>query len=209
MAVEWLATFGCTFDDGLKTATTFCVHDNGGVGGTDPAGAGDLADEVDSWLGLKFANCVGSRGIVDVLRVFRIPATFGDDSVGLDKPLARAGGQTSADGQLPREVNLLLALKTETTSRRYQGRVHLPPTYNSDHLTSSGLWDHATGYYTSVNTLKGALLAGHDFDTDNHLSLRVYSRTAHRLDIGDKTKDVETIVIRDEPYWLRSRQSRP
>lgn len=210
MAREWLVTFAShDTDTGVQFANTICVHDNGGVGGADPASASDLLDAVDSWLGTKYKDVLPSSSILDVLRATEIPSTFGDPSSVGEKAIDDAGLMTGLDGQLPNSVTLVMAFRSDDTSRRHQGRIHLPSPRHSGFMTGIGQWNTGSSYWTKCNTLKGALEAGHDFDTDNHLSLRVYSRRQHIEGTGDKTKDVSQVVLRNNPRWLNSRQTSP
>lgn len=213
MAVDYLATYlSHDTDTGAQIANTICVHDDGSFTGVDPLGMSDVVNAIDSWLTTAYKALLGSHAIVDVLRLFRIPAVFGDPTTVFEKNINAAGTYPSPDGQLPRELACVLALKGGDTSRRHNGRLFLPTPRHSGIIASSGKFLASGTYWTSIGTFGSALLAGHDYTSTfggGHLSTRVYSRAQHKLGTGDKTKDVVSVVARTDPRWVERRQTTP
>lgn len=212
MAVDYLFTFLSHDDIGTQNANTICVHDDGDLFGSSPSGMSDALDEVDSWLTTKYRALLPSASVLDVLRGFRIPAVYGDPTDVAEKAFGLAGTLGASDGQLPREVCCVVGLRTNSSSRRKQGRLFLPSTYHSGYVTSAGVWLAASAHRTSINTFFGALLAGHDttlFHVGAHFSARIYSRQTHKEGVGDKTTDIKRYVIRARPHWLERRQTAP
>jgi hypothetical protein len=137
---------------------------------------------------------------------------YGDPTEVSEKALNLSGSLGASDGQLPREVTMLVALRSNSTSRRQQGRLFLPPVYHSGYLTAGGLWLATSAQRTNTTTFFAALLAGHDtgiIHTGAHFSTRIYSRQTHKEGGSDKTHDVKRYVIRDRPHWLERRQTSP
>lgn len=209
MAKDYLCTYLSHGSAGEQYANTFCVHDDEAGSARDE---GSVANEVDSWLTTKYRNMLVSGTIVDVLRVYRIPAVYGDDSTVSSKLLGLAGTLTGADGKLPREMTLTLALRSSHTSRRSQGRLSIPSPSNSAYLTAGGDWLTSSAFWSAVGTFGQALLDGHDvgaLGVGGHISTRIYSRRQHQEGSGDKTTDVTSYLRRPRPRWLRRRNSIP
>lgn len=209
MAKDYLATFLSHQSSGVQCANTICVHDDE-LGG--PSSPSDRVDDVSTWLTTKYRALLPTSSVLDVLRLFQIPDTYGDDSVSVDKLIGSAGTLAGADGVLPREVCLTLSLRSNHTSRRSQGRIEIPSPLNSGCLDSSANWKTDTAYWTNIGTFADALLAGHDLGilgADGHLSTRVYSRRQHQEGKDPKTVDVDSYTRRPRPRWLRRRVSIP
>jgi len=208
VAVDYLVTFRSTGAIGEQYANTICVHDTADT----IFGAQailDMLDTVDTWLTAKYVAMLPSSVVLDELHGFRIPATYGDASEVAGKAIATGGTLGAGDGKMPRETSLILALRSESTSRRHQGRLYLPSPRDSALLGSTSDWLTSTVYWTRVATFGQALLDGKDYGIGQHLSTRIYSRRQHIEGTGDKTKDVKTYIRRPRPHWLRRRVTAP
>lgn len=209
MAREWLVSILSHDQAGAVASNTICVHDNGGTGGVDPAGATELLNEVDTWLTTSYRAILPTSSVLDRYHAFQIPDEYGAETITADKTKSVNGTLGPVDGKLPREMVGLLALRTNSTSRRKQGRLFLPSPEHGTYITSTGTWVTTAGVWPLWIAFADKLIAGHDFDTDNHLSTRIYSRRQHAIGTGDKTTDVDSYALRERPKWLRRRESIP
>lgn len=209
MAKDYLLTFLSTGPGGEQYANTICAHDSesGGV-----RSAADTVDNFDAWLKTKYKNILPTHTRLDVLRCFRIPEVYGDDSEVASKLIGENGTVTVSSLTLPREMCVTLSLRSSHTSRRTMGRISLPSPGSNGFLTTGGLWDVGTGWWAAIGTFGAALLAGHDIGVagvGGHLSTRIYSRQQHKEGSGDKTTDVNSYFRQPRPRWLRRRTSVP
>lgn len=209
MSKDYLVTFLSTGGEGVQYANTISVHDDE-LGGT--RDVSDVVDLVDTWLTSKYRAMLPTSTHLSVLRCFRIPDVYGDDSNVALKDINLAGTGNVGDGQMGREVTLTLTLRSQHTSRRKMGRLSIPSPEDSATLASSGAWDVGSNFYDKVGQFADALLAGHDVGiggVEGHLSTRIYSRKQHKEGTGDKTTDVDTYKRQPRPRWLRRRVSIP
>jgi hypothetical protein len=206
---DYLLTFLSTGPDGEQYSNTICVHDDEFGGDHSPS---YVVDQCDTWLSAKYRACMPPATILNVLRCFAIPDTYGADTSVAEKVINGAGTGAASDGQFPREVTMTLALRSDSTSRRRQGRISLPSPLRKSAFSTDGTWATADTFWTNAGLFGQALLDGHDEGiggVDGHLSTRVYSRTQHKEGTGDKTHDVKSYIRRPRPRWLRRRVSIP
>lgn len=209
MAVDYLLTFLSDDDVGVQYANTVCIHDS------DPAGASSpdsRLDDVETWLKVKYANFLPSTITLRTLRLFRIPAVYGDDSEVASKDVNLVGALSVGTGTVPRETVLTLTLRSNHTSRRKMGRLFIPSPRNPSTLDGASRWVTSSSYVVNVKAFADALLAGHDLGVagaNGHLSTRVYSRQTHKEQSGDKTTDIDTYIVQPRPRWLRRRVTAP
>lgn len=209
MAKDYLLTFLSDDAVGVQYANTICIHDDE-LGGPRPGD--EILDDIDTWLSTKYKDCLHSSVTLRVLRLFQIPAVYGDDSNIYTLAKNVAGSLSGPDTKLPREMALCLAFRSSHTSRRSMGHISLPSARASGYLDSDGLLNTAGDWWLKAGLLGDALLAGHDIGiggVDGHLSFRVYSRKAHKLGEGDKTTDVSSYTRRRRPIWVRRRVTAP
>lgn len=209
MAREWLVSILSHDQAGAVASNTICVHDNGGIGGADPAGADELLTQVDTWLTTRYRAIIPTSSVLDRYHAFQIPDVYGAETTVADRTIDLNGTLGPVDGKLPREMVGLLALRSTSSSRRKQGRLFLPSPEHGTYITTTGTWVTTSGVWPLWELFADQLLAGRDFDEDNHLSLRIYSRRQHQIGTGDKTSDVNAYALRERPKWLRRRASIP
>lgn len=209
MSKDYLVTFLSDDAGGVQYANTICVHDDELGGPRSPA---EFVDEVEPWLKTKYTNCLPATLTLRVLRAFQIPAVYGDDSEIADKIVTQVGALSIGTGTVPRELTMILALRSSHTSRRKMGRLYMPSPRNPSMLDGDANWATGGSYYTNVGLFGQALLDGHDIGiagADGHLSTRIYSRQTHKEASGDKTSDVDTYTRRIRPHFLRRRTTAP
>jgi len=209
VAKDYLLTFLSDDDVGVQYANTICVHDDE-LGGPRPGN--EILDDIESWLKTKYTNFLPSSMTLRKLRLFQIPATYGDDSNVYEQGLTQVGALSIGTGTVPRESSATLTLRSSHTSRRKMGRLLLPGPRNPSMVNANGTWVTSGSYYTNIATFADALLAGKDMGiggVDGHLSTRVYSRVAHIQGVGDKTTDINAYTIQPRVRWLRRRVTAP
>lgn len=209
MAKDYLLSFLSDDTVGVQYANTICIHDDE-LGGPRPGS--EILDDIQSWLQTKYCNCLPTTLTLRVLKLFQIPAVYGDDSNVYTLASNTAGAISGADSRLPRELALCLALRSSHTSRRTMGHISIPSPRKSDQLDNNGNWNTAGDLWGAAATFGDALLAGKDIGiggVDGHLSTRIYSRKAHKTGEGDKTTDVSSYTRRPRPIWVRRRRTAP
>lgn len=209
MAKDYLLSWLSDDVVGVQYANTICVHDDE-LGGPRPGD--EILDDIDSWLTTKYTNCLPSSLTLRVLRLFQIPAVWKADTNIYTLAKNAGGALTVGDGKIPREMALVLSIRSSHTSRQTMGHISLPSPRNSSMLDGDGNWNTAGSYWTNAGLLGDALLEGKDIGiggVDGHLSTRVYSRKRHQTGEGDKTTDVGSYTRRLRPKWVRRRTTAP
>jgi hypothetical protein len=107
---------------------------------------------------------------------------------------------------LPKEMCLVLTLRTAHVGRSGRGRIFIPSPRAEAAMGDDSRWAAPSTYWDNVQTLAGALLDGHDITHDGldyHLSTRVHSR------VDNATYDMSGYIARQRYHWLRSRATAP
>lgn len=201
---EYEVAFRSHDDAGVLYVNTFAVK----VEATGPdlteASMTKVVDEINTWLTTKYRDCLhGALTFAEIAirRILPDDGSLAVHAVNATGTLFAPGGQ-----QLPRELCLLLSVKTDDNSRSGRGRMFLPSPRVVAFLGDVFQWSTTTDYWSNAGVFATALLAGHDFTedlTDYHISTRLWSRK------DNATKDVTSIVRKAPYHWLRSRSTAP
>ena len=198
----YAAAFHSTFSSVLFV-NSFAVRCDGVLPGAPDLGAGTVADEVSTWLTTAYRAMLPAAYSVSDVSVRELYTSTPAQGV---HAISAAGTLSGSSGNLPREVCLILSLKSAVATRSGRGRMFIPSPLNSGFLSSQDVWDTASAYWSAVNTFGNALLAGRTFTSgvlDYHLSCRIHSRTRN------EDYDLTSFVRRPQPHWLRSRATAP
>lgn len=198
---DWLVAFKSHDPGGILFINTICVHYEplGGVG--DDLTASQTASQVRDWLSTPYRTALSSANVLDEIDVRSAPAgssEAGVQAVGL-------AGLASGVGDLPHQLAVILSFKTGHATRRGRGHIAYPGN-KSESAYTGGLFSTSTAWWTAIDTLTAALLAGHDvgaFGLSGHLSHRVWSR------VDQASYDVTSIIKRTSPRWVERRQTAP
>jgi hypothetical protein len=107
---------------------------------------------------------------------------------------------------VPRELCLLLAVKTDTNTRSGRGRMFLPSPRVASFLGDTIGWNTTSDYWTAAGAFADKLLEGYDFTHDlieYHMSFVLWSRKENLA------RDVVTCQRKFPYHWLRSRSTAP
>jgi len=189
---------------GALVINTFCVHDHSSVPLSDPLDAQTVADDVAAWITTLYKAVLQSAYTFDTVD----SRELGTDTPAIGSSAVGAAGTLGAGtGLLPREVCMVVTLRTAVATRSGRGRMFIPSPLYSSNLASQDAWLTGTGgWYAAVGAFFDALVAGRDVthgSIDHHYSLRVYSRKRNA------SYDVTSYTRRLQPHWLRSRMSAP
>jgi hypothetical protein len=205
--IEVLCSFHAHDSGGVQYVNTLAVRsENSGLIGPETS-LHDLLDGVDAWLTSKWLACLHPAYTADALRCYDIS----DPTVVAEKALSGAGTlplPTGSHEWAPKEIALVLTLRTARGGRSYRGRMFIPSPRLGIFLLDNTNWDQSQTYWAKVGDLGSAITAGHDYEhgtelTPAHLSARVWSRT-----LGE-TNDVTSTLRRPQVHWLRSRATAP
>jgi hypothetical protein len=97
---------------------------------------------------------------------------------------------------------------TGVASRSARGGWFGLPAVRRLNLTSAGVWDTGTTYFTSAAAFSTALLDGDDFGPvglSGHYSYVIWSRTLSKRGVSPHAFDVISIGAPTDVHWLRSR----
>lgn len=196
---DWQCTYRYTDEDGVQMANVFCVHAQPVLPLTPDPSAADAADDISSWLTTKFRACLRTIFTLEDLTVREL---FTSTPAEATKALGLAGTLGTLSGFLPRQIVLLMTLRTAVATRSGRGRMFLPSPKQSAHLNDPDEWDTGSGLWLAATALGNEFLAGKTVahsGLDTHYSLRIHSRA------DSATYDVTSFLLRRQPHWLRSR----
>jgi len=193
---QFASTFAFKFDPTAPLAPDIDAH--------------RMADEIDTWLGALYALMVTVDGTLDTIKVTTIPAAYTDVRDVYEKNVARAGGRDNSGDQLPDGMVAWNKASTSVALRGAHGGWFSLPAVRRLNLTSAGVFDTGTTFWTSQTNFNNALTAGFDYGplgADGHASYVIYSRTRHKRAESSYLWDVSGISRSSRPHWLRSRDS--
>ena len=208
MAKEYLAALRSHDSGGVQYVNTLAVKaDPTGPDLLEPSAAA-VAHAVDDWLRATYSAVLSTRYTWDDVTVLGI---LGNDAeatraIGIPGTLSLVGAVPA-----PKELCLVLTLKTAHVGRSGRGRQFLPGPGNANYHLDATSWatsGAAGAYYGNAVAYANALLAGHDFSfagdvATGHVSARVYSRK------DGLTRDITGYTARTAFHWLRSRSTAP
>lgn len=196
---DWLCTYRYTDEDNVQMANTFCVHAQPVLPLTPDPSASQAADDISAWLTTKFRDCLRTIFTLEDLTVREL---FTSTPAEATKAINAAGTLGTLSGFLPRQVCLLMTLRTAVATRSGRGRIFLPSPKQSSFLSDPDEWSTSAGLWLAAVALGDQFLAGSTVahsGLDTHYSLRIYSRSK------SATYDVTSYLLRKQPHWLRSR----
>ena len=203
----WRVAFESTMQ-GQQMVTTIAVLDaptpvtGGGLS------AGGVADNIDDWLGAKYASMVTVDGTLENIVVTELAVAPGGVPDSHVKSVNRAGARDNSGDQLPDGMVAWNSSKTGAAVRGAHGGWFSLPAVRRLNLTSDGIFDTGTTFWTTQDTFNSALLAGHDYGEDptgGHLSYIIYSRSRFARSEANYYFDVTAITRSRRVHWLRSR----
>jgi hypothetical protein len=190
---------------GVLYVNTLAVHSDHGDLGIEVPSLQEVATGIHAWLHGPYRAILSNRYTWDDISVRNIP----DDGNEAVHAVGELGQAPAGDGKMPKELVVVVSLKTSQATRSGRGNMRLPSPCNSTYLADPSNWDVASLYWTDVKAFCAALEAGHDFNfgpgglEQAHLSARVWSR------VRATTYDVTAALPRSYIRWLNSRQTAP
>ena len=172
--------------------------------------AADIASDVDDWLGALYANMVTIDGALDNIAVTELRAGETGGGQKYVKSVNRAGARDNSGDQLPDGMVYWRPAHTGVASRSARGGWYGLSAVRRLNMTSAGVWDTGTTYFTSGNAFSAALLAGADFGPlglNGHYSYVIWSRTLSKRGVSPHSFDVISIGAPTDVHWLRSRNA--
>jgi len=126
------------------------------------------------------------------------------------KNVNRAGARDNSGDQLPDGMVAWNKTATDAAVRSGHGGWFSLPAVRRLNLTTGGVWDTGTTFWTTQTAFNNALLAGHDYGTGDlggHLSYVIYSATRFRRGDSNYYFDATSISRSQRVHWLRSRDA--
>lgn len=194
---------------GQGMVTTIAVKADPTAPAGDERTAHQVADDVDDWLGALYAAMVTVDGELETIKVTSIVANLATDiPSAFEKQVNRAGARDNSGDQLPDAVTAWNRVKTTAAIRSGHGGWFSLPAVRRLNLTSDGIFNTGTTFWSTQDAFNAALLAGHDWGplgADGHESYVLYSHTRHKRGDADYLFDVASITRNTRVHWLRSR----
>lgn len=203
MATNWLATFASHDSAGTLFENTIGVKMDPSSG--DGLNATDLASAINDWVGASYLGCLSGLLTLDTITVRKMPEPTADVGV---KAVGLTGTSGNSDNDLPRELSVILAWKTDHAGRSGRGHIALPALRATSLYATGGQTFNMSGgvFSTKIPAFFSDLDDGFDWGiggADGHLSHIVYSR------VHDAGYDVKARIIRSTPRWVERRQTAP
>jgi hypothetical protein len=200
---DWRVTLQVVKDDDLTLEeSTLCLREDSGAFGS--LSAATVASDVDGWL-RPLWKAVSPAGLVHYEKT--IVRELGTDSPTTAEVISHENGTlTLGSGVLPLGCCPVISLHTALATRSGRGRFHTPNPGSSSFMAGPKAWTTSGALWTGLVAIKDALLAGHDATHDtvsHHYSCRVWSRKLNT------SHDVNSIVVRTLPGYLRTRMTAP
>lgn len=191
-------------DVGTLMANTICVHWEPSGTATEEGSFANAVHEAGEWLKEPYRLLLSDAVVLDRLVLRGVGA---DDGKSAERAYGVTGGAGTANGQMPREVALTLALRTNVAGRSGKGHIQIPALRDYGALGASGSFRTDTAWWGHVTAFGNALLAGHNYTDDlfstQHMSTRVWSRK------HSESHDVVAFIARTAPRWVERRQTVP
>lgn len=182
---------------------TFSVQSDGGGSGTAVPDADGLAAALGGTFNTLYRACIPSPYTVDLLTVRSLTSGLNREG---SMNINAAGTLAAGSGTLPREVTMVLSLRTLMATRSGRGRMFFPSPLASSYLSAPDAWSTTTGYYTAVGAFGTALTATYTYAIGGdsfQVTPGVWSRTSGVFN------PLVTTIRRTQPHWLRSRATAP
>lgn len=169
----------------------------------------ETVDAVDTWLTTQYLKCLHTDYTLDRIEARGILGDTGD----YVKTKGVAGTYSPASTQrIPKELALVITLKTAQATRSGHGRIFMPSGRSADALGDATSWrvitDEST-YWKECSDLAAMLDDGHDFNFGplsaeaGHVQIGVWSR------VHNAFYNVTSAFPRTQYHWLRSRSTAP
>lgn len=205
----WRVAFE-SVEQGQAMVTTLAVLDEPTPVTGGGLSAGGVADNVDDWLGALYAAMVTIDGTLENIVVTELAVAVGGVPDTAVKAVNRAGARDNSGDQLPDGMVAWNSAKTGAAVRGAHGGWFSMPGVRRLNLTSGGVWDTGTTFWSTQSAFNAALLAGHDYGTSptgGHLSYIIYSRARFARAEPNYYFDVTAITRSPRVHWLRSRDA--
>lgn len=181
----------------------------------DESSGDDVASKINTELTTNYRNiCDTGTTLQSIVARQEVQPGSGDVPTEGSYAVGLAGTRTLSGRLLPQPTCVELQHLTGAAVRGGQGRMFLPPTYDTNAATSGGLVDMASTYVSFVLALKTSLAEaqnGADWQMGtvniNHMRQIVYSRTRHARGQDPYYFYVTGSVVSPRFHWLRSRVS--
>lgn len=206
---DYLAAFKSHDSGGVQYVNTFAIHVEPTLISTDEPPIGTVATKLRDWQATQYRKCLHTQYTLDSIDLRRILGAPEEATVAI----GAAGTYNPAGAtKCPKELCMVVTIKTAHATRRGRGRVFIPSPRSTDALadpTSFVVTTDPSTYWHEVSVLFDEFLEGQDFvwgtlgSETAHMSLRVYSRK------DAATYDATGYVQRTAYHWLRSRATAP
>jgi len=200
-----LAAFKSHDAGGVSYVNTLAVGQDVPLGPDTALDYGTIADDIWTWLGTEYKALMNPNYTVDELHVLGILGGDGEGthSVGAVGTLDLSGASSLF---LPKELALVLTLKTAHAGRTGRGRMFIPSPLSASFGNGATNWLQSGAYWTAIGAFATKILAGADITHGalvHHYTGKVWSRT-------EATARAITATTRRAPYhFLRSRSTAP
>jgi len=195
-----VSIIGHAFDATTVVNTMHYSHDR-----NDDPGPAQLLDEWDTRFTTQYRKLVLTTGKLDRLHAIQVPD---HDQVPLSQPATAdkfidlAGTRVGGDQLLSPALTAVAIFRTAIASRRFRGRMFMPPALASNQLGGAGQWTTAAQtWFAECITFLGLAVPSMPSEYD----FGVYSRTGAEAD-DDAFKVITSYSIANRQHWRRSRQ---
>lgn len=201
----WLATYRGTHTSGALFANTICVVCADG-GNPEQADMGEIINSVDTELTTLYKACLNAQWTLEELLLRGVGPEDGNAD---SKQINAAGTLANGSGVLPREICMVLSLRTNYAKRSGHGRLFIPSPMYSSYLNTGDQWATGGAYWTAAAAFGAKLVAGWTLTygvggaQSAPMRINVWSRR------HQENHEVTSYVRRPQPHWLRSRATSP
>lgn len=174
---------------------------------TDPPNYGNMATDINSWLGFEYQSVLSSNFILQDLTITEETYPGATPGQGV-KTIGTVGLRSAADTNLSVATCALLALRTATPKKYARGHLFLPPAMSSASSASGGQFLTTGPYMTAATTFATKLAAGSTAGSTSYAPI-IFSRTRVREGLTPYFFKVTNAHVNTNQYFLRSRLTSP